>query len=455
MVLHDTAHNSNSWLDGWHIETGLVSFVGLLILIFTALSADRDAVAATLAMIVAFSPIWLPINLFFVWWPVWMHYVRFRFWFAQKMVLLHIELPPEVEKSPLAMELFLIALWNSGGESTFLARIWKGQFRAVTTLELVSNGGRIGYYIHVRQAWKDTVEARLYGQFPEARVTVVPDYVDQVPYTPETHGLWGLEFKKSGAEALPIKTYIDWELNQNPDTPETKVDPMTHIFEFLGSIGPDEHVWIQIVMKARKKDEWYGFYGGDHFKDDANAEIKKITKDAITRGQGLTEDPDEKKKIGARGATLLTGGEKFKVEAIERSMGKQVFDCGFRALYIAKGDKFNGARIGNVVNLWSPFRGMNSLGGARGKAIFDYPWQDWGGVRDRMISRKLFFWYKHRAYFYVPYDQDAVCLTTEELASIWHFPNSAVKTPALQRVPSRVSEAPANLPTGTPANLPS
>jgi hypothetical protein len=350
------------------------------------------------------------------------------------------------------MELFLISLWNNGGETTFLQRIWKGQYRAITTLELVSNEGRIGFYIHLRKTWKETVEARLYGQFPEAKITEVErDYVDEVPYSPDTYDLWGTEYSKSGdfAEALPIKVYTEYELEKNTDTPEVTIDPLTNIFEFLSTIKKDEYLWIQIVMKARKKDEWYGFYTGDHWKDAAKKQIEKITLDAIARTKTFIKDAAAQERAAERGAQQMNKGERDRVEAIERSLNKQVFDCGFRALYIIKKTaKFDLTRINNLVLLWSPFRGENSnrLTVTRGKSIFDYPWQDWGNIRGNMISKKLFFWYKHRAYFYVPYDQKEVCMTTEELATIWHFPNSEVKTPALQRVPSRRSDAPTNLP---------
>jgi hypothetical protein len=422
----------------------------MLVFMLTAFAADAHAVLSAGTAIIALSPIWLPVTLALRFWATWIHYIRYAFWFKTPMTLLHIELPPEVSKSPLAMELFLTGLWNNGGETTFLARIWKGQYRAITTLELVSNEGRIGFYIHLRQSWKEFVEARLYGQFPEAKITEVEkDYVDAVPYSPETYDLWGTEYTKADKEALPIRTYVDYGLDKNTDTPEIHVDPLTNIFEFLSTVKKDEYVWIQIVMKARKKDEWYGFYTGNHWEKDAQAKINEITQKAIKRAQELTGDEAEKKKVGSRGAMLLTGGEKLMVESIERSLTKQVFDCGFRGLYIVKKTaKFDLSRINNLVRLWDPFRGENTnkLNVTRGKAIFDYPWQDWNGIRATMISKKLFFWYKHRAFFYVPYDQKEVCMTTEELASLWHFPNSEVKTPALQRVPSRRSAAPTNLP---------
>ena len=451
MFLHDEAHTTNDFFDGFHIETVLVALAGGIIFLLAAASVDHDAVAAGFSAVVALSPLWLPVALFIAFWKTWMHYIRYAFWFKTPMVLLHVELPPEVEKSPLAMELFFVGLWNNGGETTFLHRIWNGQYRAITTLELVSNEGRISYYIHLRKSWKNFIEARLYGQFPEAHVTEVErDYVDEVGYSPETHDLWGTEYAKDDVEALPLRTYVDWQLDKNPDTPEVSIDPMTNLFEYMTTAGPGEYIWIQIVMKARKKDEWYGFYTGDHFVKDAEKKIKEITEGAIERARGLTSDETEQKKVGSRGAMLLTGGEKLLVEAIERSLTKQVFDCGFRGMYICKKNKFDITKINNLVRLWDPFRNQqgNRMGVTRGMAIFDYPWQDWRGIRRALIRKKMFFWYKHRAYFYVPYDQVPVCMTTEELASIWHFPNSSVKTPALERVPSRRSAAPPNLPVG-------
>jgi hypothetical protein len=40
-------------------------------------------------------------------------------------------------------------------------------------------------------------------------------------------------------------------------------------------------------------------------------------------------------------------------------------------------------------------------------------------------------------------------MTTEELATIYHFPGKVATTPTLGRIPSKRAEAPANLPTGT------
>lgn len=466
MFLHHEADKIYGWLDGWDFDPVAVVPPVFFILWAIAWFADRDAVAAVFAVLVALSPVLLPIGLFVMFWKRWIHYIRFAFWFKQEHVLLHIELPPEVSKSPAAMELVLTGLHNSGGEGTFIARIWEGRFMQVVSLELVGEAGRISYYLRVRKGFKDFTEARIYGQFPEARVTEVPDYASALKFTPETHAMWGLEYKKTQPSAAPIKTYYDWELNQAPDTPETKVDPLTNIFELMNSLGPGERIWMQIIIHAHKQDQWYGFYKkstGKKFQDEATALVKSITKGAIQRTHSLLGELSGEKVIKAedlagaksraaeRGGAQLTQGEQFYIGAIERGLGKLIFDCGIRGLYITDNGKFNPSRIGQMVQFWAPFhagQGGQKLMPARGQSDFEFPWQDYKGIRNRLIQRQLYFWYKHRAYFYgTPLEQDYFMMTTEELASLWHFPSSQVKTPALERVPSRVSEAPLNLPT--------
>lgn len=444
--MHDDAHATADYLKSWHVDSIAVMPFALFGLLLTAASIDPESLPAFFAAFTILSPIWLPVGLFFAFWLTWMHYIRYMFWFSQDMVLVEIFLPPEVTKSPLAMELFLTGLWNSGGEATFISRIWEGKFRPIWSLEIASNEGRISYYIHMRRAWKNTVEARLYGQFPEARVVEVDDYVTKVPFNLEEYELWGGEYSKSGIDMLPIKTYVDYQLDKNTDTPEVKIDPITNLLEFFGTVGKDQYLWIQIIMKARKKDEWYGFYKGDHMKDDANKKIREIMAGAAKRANLVLKESDV---VEGKVNALLTDGEKKIVEAIERSMAKPMFDCGMRFITMAKKEVFNGTTIGSGIQIFNPYYSpsLNKINITAGLSIMDYPWQDLFDIRRRAIQKNLHFFYKHRAYFYVPYDQVEFGLTTEELATLWHFPGSDVKTPSLQRVPAKVSDAPINLPT--------
>ncbi len=124
---------------------GVEPFVPIFLIILTLsilmLVFDREALLGMLAALTVLSPFWLPVLLAKFFWITWIEYLRYQFWFSHDMILLEIQLPPEVEKSPLSMELFLTTLWQTGGETSVLNRIWKGRTRAVWSLEIASNEG--------------------------------------------------------------------------------------------------------------------------------------------------------------------------------------------------------------------------------------------------------------------------------------------------------------------------
>jgi hypothetical protein len=448
MLSYHAAHELTAKVK-FGVEVALVAPLIYLGLVMFVITNDPAAARAVFTALAATSPIWLPFFLLKYFWIYWMHYIRYKFWFSQEMVLLEIQLPGEVTKNPKAMELFITSMWNSGGEVTFIKRIWEGSFRPVWSLEIASNEGQVNFYIHMRKAFRSVVEARLYGQFPEAQVREVEDYTRKVPFNIEQYEMWGAEFKKGDPQAMPIKTYVDYGLDKDPDE-EFKVDPISNMLEFMASMGKDEYLWFQIIMKARKKDEWYGFYDNKHdsYKDGFQAGLKKIMEGAAKRAGSLVHDDAARAQAEARGLTLLTGGEKLKVEAMERSIEKLLFECGMRALYLAKKESFRGSNIAGIPRFFDAFRSneFNLINPARWMASLDYPWQDFNNIRRNAFKKKLYFLFQNRAYFYVPMDQAPMFMTVEELATIWHFPSSGVRTPGLNRVASKRSEAPPNLP---------
>ena len=452
---HHGAHAAANKIRGWGIEPSLYTPGIFALLLVVEGIYDPGAVSAMIAALVSIAPIWLPIVLGKFLWIWWIEYIRYIFWFKQEHILLEIQVPQEVEKSPLAMEIFLTTLHNAGGETTFLKRVWEGSFRPIWALEIASNEGRVSFYIHMRKSWKNIIEARIYAQFPEAKITEIDDYTMDIPADLKGYALWGSEYAKGAPPGLPLKTYIDFKLDKDPKE-EYRIDPIAGIIELLGQIGKGEHFWMQIVLKPRSKDEWFGFpLKGDSFKASTDAAVAEVMVNASKRAKGLAETvaPEDKVLIAqsaARGLNLLTEGEKRRLDNIERSRNKLWFECGVRILYLAKEENFEGVNIGALVRFFDAFKGgseNNSLGVTRDLADINYPWQDFRDIRQKRMRQNLFFRYKHRAYFYVPYNQVPVMLNTEELATIWHFPGSGVKTPGLNRAVSRRGDAPQNLPT--------
>ncbi len=456
MLLYETAERLQDKMFKMSFNPLWLAFLVVPIIISLVLAVDTPAFYAFLTALSVTSPVWLPVYLGVFLWISWIHYARHIFWFQSDMVLLEIQLPPEVERSPLAIELFLTSIFHTGSETTFLNRIWQGKFRNTWSLEIASVEGRIGFYIHARRGWKEAIEARLYGQFPEAVIREVEDYIAKIPYNNEDYDMWCGEYGKGEPQAAPIKTYEDYELHEDTDEPETRVDPLTNILEVFNNMGKDEYVWMQIIMRAHAKEDWFGLYKfGDAFAEKAHKHIEEIIANAAKRAkriaaEALKVDEQQQAQVAGRGMTMLTEEEREKIKAIEHNMNKFVYECGIRVVYVAKKEKFKGITGAFLFRLFDPFKGtFNRIGGIPGRGMigFDYPWEDPLKFRRPRMKQLYYFNSKHRAYFYVPYDQVPVFLSTEELATIWHLPSSGVETPGLNRVAAKSSEGPANLPT--------
>jgi hypothetical protein len=71
------------------------------------------------------------------------------------------------------------------------------------------------------------------------------------------------------------------------------------------------------------------------------------------------------------------------------------------------------------------------------------------GKKVKFLKASFLEAYKRRSLFNVPFKnfpEKPFILTAEEIATIFHLPGSYVTTPTLQRVSSRKSEAPSNIP---------
>jgi hypothetical protein len=364
-----------------------------------------------------------------------------------KWIMLEIKLPREIHKSPVATEIFLNALYQTN-QGTPLDRVWKGRVRDWFSLEMVSLEGQIKFFIRTTEIYKNVIEAQLYAQYPEIEIYEVPDYTRYIDYKGK-EGEWemiGIDFELIKEDPYPIKTYIDYGLDKEGIKEEFKIDPMTSIIEYLGSVGKGEQIWIQILVQAAKnryKKKKDGSMGD--WKDEGKELIEAITK----RNEKPKEGESPFKMM------MLTKGEQEVIAAIERSMGKIGFDCGIRALYLSKKDKFNRSHIRALPGLFRVFT-TNNLNGFRPRHHtlgFDYFWEDYNKIRITKKRREQFEAYKHRSWFYGANSllhgdekEKPFVLTTEELATIFHFPGGVAQTPTFGRIPSRKAEAPLDLP---------
>lgn len=373
----------------------------------------------------------------------WVQYARRKFLSNQDYSLLRIYPPREIYKTPAAMELFLNALYQTGGEANPVDIYWSGKSRPWFSLELASINGEVGFFIWTRSSLVSMIENQIYSQFPGIEIEEVEDYVSQIDYDSGNYSMFGLEYKLTAEDPVPIKTYVDYGLDKSSEDPgKYSIDPLSVTLEFLGSLKEGENAWIQIMVKAHKKEDKKPgtfFQKTDAWVDESKELIKKIREDSVFKTEGQEV-----------GVPMQTKGQIEKISAIERSVSKLGFDCGIRAIYIADKDSFNGINIPALIGSFKQF-GSADLNGFKPAftTSFDYKWQDWSGKKVEALKRQIFEDYKSRVYFGTKIAQKyrkKFILNTEELATIFHFPSSAVATPSLNRIQSKKSEAPSNLP---------
>ncbi len=394
-------------------------------------------------------------------WHLWVSYVQTLFIDSIKWTLFEVKPPKEVFKSPLAMELVLNSLYQTGSHGNWLQKYWQGAVRSWFSLEIVSIEGNIHFYIRTPVKFKSVIQSQIYAQYPQAEVSEVEDYTADVPdFTKDgSIGVWGAQFILNKDEAYPIKTYIDFGLDRAVGSldEEQRIDPITPTLEFMGSIGAGEQIWLQFIVRAvtdrftvKNKDGVEE--GGKKWPEKIKAVIKEFN-------DSLNEKDKEGKIVTTRRATR---GEQGVIEAIERNGSKLGFDSGIRIVYVTDKDKFDANRIPGITGVLRQY-GANDFNSFKpdGTTSFDFPWQDLTGNKIVKLKKGLLDAYKARAYFYGAFDlikpekyftypeksgKPAFVLSTEELATMFHLPGRVAETPSFTRIEATKAEPPANLP---------
>ena len=281
-----------------------------------------------LSFITSTAFIWLPIVLGIVFWRSYTGYKR-EIYINEKLDydMLEINIPKDVFKSPKAMELVIEVLHHlGGGAMSWKNRFWDGAVLYPSSLEIVSIEGSIYFFIRCSKKLTALVKSTLYSQFPNAEINEVDDYTKYVPdYTQneDSWSLYGADFKLARDNFIPIKTYVDYELDSAVGKLDEnqKIDPITPMLEFLGTLRAGEQIWIQFVIRADPFNSW---------REDANKKIQDI----MGRGKPISDDEPFQ-------TVKLTYAEQEMVKSIERNLSKPGFECVIRGLYLAKKENEN------------------------------------------------------------------------------------------------------------------
>ncbi|MBI5728325.1 MAG: hypothetical protein HY984_01060 [Candidatus Magasanikbacteria bacterium] len=376
-----------------------------------------------------------------------------------KWVLLAVDVPLLNVQTPKAVEQMFAHLTGAHAHTNIAEKYGEGLKQRWFSLEVISIEGYIQFLIRTEEKFRDLVEAAFYAQYPDAEVTEVEDYVDSVPstYPNETHDIWAADFGLSENDAYPIRIYRDFEHNISKDT--VLKDPMGAFLESFSRIGPGEQIWFQIIIEP----------AGHHWKEHAIEKINKIIGaeekhskpglfsiafDGLFKLLGsffdhvLGNESEEggghkdEKSGPPNKVQYLTPGQKKIVEDMETKISKVGFKTKIRAVYIARKEVFRPERavnaiIGSMQQYNVPTANMIEPK-LRVTAFYLF-------AKQRTAYRKnlLIRAYKKRK---IKAGVTPFILNIEELATIWHFPMSHVKTPLVQKTSGKQAEPPSGLP---------
>jgi hypothetical protein len=414
---------------------------------------NTEILPLTYRILFILSPIFVPIILIYIFILLYVRATQLKYIAKQKPVLLEIKIPKDIQKSPLAMEI-VFACMQQGGAQTYTESYINGKVAPWFSLELVSIEGQVHFYIWAsEEKFKNLIEAQIYAQYPTVEVYQVPnekDYVKYFSYNLDKHIIWGLQFGLTNKDVYPIKTYVDYNMDKDQKD-EYRIDPMTAVLEYLGSVGSGQQVWIQVLIRKHGSVGLKNFKLKDKpdWKEEALAEIDEIRKEATPESNG-----------NYPGFPNPTKGQVEKISAIERSIGKFAFDTCMRGFYLAEKENFNPIYISGLIGSIRQYS-SNYLNGFKIKATTDvsatfkdlitiFPFMNsFKDYKIQNLKKEMFDAYRLRSFFYPPYQnyrQNPFILNTEELATIYHFPGNVSATPSLSKISSKKSEPPANLP---------
>jgi len=301
-------------------------------------------------------------------------------------ILLQIAVPRDNEiKIDAAEQMFAsISSIHQGGFWSFL----KPQEHL--SFEIVAKKEDIRFYVSVPKNHVDLVEKQIHGAYPGADVKIVEDYSifsknGKVAFAALT---------TSSADFFPIRIYRD-----------LPTDSLSSLTSVLAKMEEGEGAAIQILIQPADG-KWRKF---------GHSYVAKTKKD---------ESNPEKASYKVDPKTL---------EAIEQKASKPGFQTVIRIVVSSTTKELASMHLANII---ASFQQFSSDHNQFTKVKFPF--------------KQFFiidFVYRYFPFFNLPYYKQYGVLNTDELSTIFHFPNKSVETPHIFWLNAKRAPAPMQIPT--------
>jgi len=299
-------------------------------------------------------------------------------------VLFQVSVPRLNEIKTDAMEQLFSSLYSIKESG------WKQKFSVQPTIsfEIVARSEDIKFYVWTPSKHKDLLEKQIHGAYPDAEIVEIEEV--NIFNTDGEVAFKSLQLGK--ANHYPLKTFKD-----------LSTDILASITSSMAKMGEGEAASIQILISPAES-EWQKI-GSKYISD--------------TKKQ---ESSSESAKYSVSGKTL---------EAVENKISKVGFETSIRIVTVSSTKEMAKTHLGNIVSSLAQTSGdLNNLSGRKiyNKGAF---------MQD--------FLYRYQPMFNI-FKNHVSILNSEELATIFHFPNRQITTPHIHWLHSKTAPAPAEIP---------
>ncbi len=302
-----------------------------------------------------------------------------------EMVTLEVKVPKENEiKIDAAEQMF--ASFSSLKKSGWLSFL---ELDDVLSFEIIGRKADIRFYVSAPSRIIDLVEKSVYGYYPSADIKRVDE---PNIFNEEGKVAFGCVVQKD-YKYMPLKVYKD-----------LPTDPMSAVTSAISKMGDSDGAIVQLLIRP------------------AEAKWKKQGKSFVSSTKKNESNPEK--------ATFKTDPK--VLERIEDKCSKPGFETTIRFVVSAQTKELADMHLKNIKTAFSQFNSdLNSLKGAR--VLFK------GGF---MIN----FIYKFFPVLEPPFAKSVSILSSDELATIFHFPNKTIETPHIQWLKAKTAPVPAEIP---------
>ncbi len=450
--------SSNLWIT--------VTVVAIVVFVLFAIVFPTDAQLFVGSIIILFTNYWwalLPLPLWYIYEMTWNEYTENEFLSKIDNVILELVPPKDIEKSPRIMEHVFAGLNDYSTPNSLELHCGWRMLQPKLTFEIVGTEGEVHFYARCPKNMRNNIEAQIYAHYPDMKIFEVDDYVRKVPKNlpNDKWDIWGATLDLVKPDPVPIRTYKHFQ----EDVTGKMIDPLSNMVEVMSSLPKNQHIWFQIVFISEKPPNWHPA---------SKAYVQKIIDEHLGIGDSKKRIPffsnlwDELKvapnnvlkgfaggeldaPTGAEAAETvefninkLPPGTQELVLAIQENLSKPAFHTVIRFVYLGTKEGYNKALgVAGIMGSMKQIADVNLndlIPSPKTKTFANYYFDE-----ERLLYRKRKIVADYRGQSVSGMD---FIMNTEELATLYHFPDMAIRNPAVTRVESRKEDAPAELPIG-------